>query len=411
MRNAWGKRRAVGQPLRRARESGQTGNDPNRFALLSHYSNVFPLGSFSSVLISPEDATRIPAMRELNIRGFMNRIRYSAAYLFASFAFALGSLHAQAGISKSGTIDSDHDGLSDALESALLARFAPIFMIAHDDCSVRPAQFISDNPSPTVIDDDGTIYGLAFPRKDHAGEVELHYYHLWRKDCGEMGHRLDTEHVSALIELGTGVDDSRAIYWYAAAHEDTICDASQLTRATTLHAEDHGATVWISEGKHASFLSEVLCTHGCGGDRCEQMEPLKTRQIINLGEMGAPMNGIIWLASPEWPLSDKLQRTDFTDQRVARVQRSPGADVVWANPSKRPAEAAILGANAGIGGAAIGARSTDTALVIAHTNTSSALDQSASETGHALKSSSRNVWKALKKSMTKTGQILDGAPR
>jgi hypothetical protein len=141
------------------------------------------------------------------------------------------------------------------------------------------------------------------------------------------------------------------------------------------------------------------------------MVPLKTKQIINLGEMGAAMNGIVWLASSEWPLSDKLQRTDFTETRVARVQRLPGTDVVWANPSKRPAQAAILGANPGIGGAAIGARSTDIALVIADTNTSSALDQSAAKMGPALRKSSGNVWKALKNSAEKTGRILRVTPQ
>jgi hypothetical protein len=340
----------------------------------------------------------------------MDTNRYSVFLLFASLVLALGPLHAQDRAGESGSIDSDHDGLGDAQETALLARYSPTFMISQDDCSVRPAQFIPNKKSPTVIEDDGTIYGQAFPRKNHGGEVELHYYHLWRKDCGEMGHRLDAEHISALVKLGMEADDSRALYWYAAAHEDTICDASQITRAKTIQAENHGAILWISEGKHASFLSEAVCTHGCGGDRCEHMVPLKTKQIINLGEMGAAMNGIVWLASSEWPLSDKLQRTDFTETRVARVQRLPGTAVAWANPSKRPAQAAILGANAGIGGAAIGARSTDTALVIADTNTTSALDQSTAKTGHGLKKSSRNVWKALKNSAEKTGRILTVTP-
>ena len=226
-----------------------------------------------------------------------------------------------------------------------------------------------------------------------------------------MGHRLDAEHISTLVKLGADIEDSRALYWYAAAHEDTICDASQMTRAKTIQAEDHGATLWISEGKHASFLSEFICAHGCGGDRCEQMVPLKTKRIINLGEVGAPMNGIVWLASSEWPLSDKLQRTDFRETRVARVQRLPGTDVLWANPSKRPAQAAISGANAGLGGAATGARSIDTALVLADTNTDSALDQSAASASQALKKSSRAVWKALRKSAKRTGQILTGTPQ
>ena len=123
--------------------------------------------------------------------------------------------------------------------------------------------------------------------------VEIHYYHLWKKDCGRMGHALDTEHVSVLIRAsGTHSISSKwmATYWYAAAHEDTVCDASQISRASTLHAEDHGATVWISAGKHASFLNEELCRRGCGGDICEKMAPLSVSRIVNLGEIGMPMN-------------------------------------------------------------------------------------------------------------------------
>jgi hypothetical protein len=112
--------------------------------------------------------------------------------------------------------------------------------------------------------------------------------------------------------------------------------------------------------------------------------------------------------STEWPLSGKMQRTDFVDSRVALVARLQTSDVAWANPSKRLAQAAIPGANAGINGTPMGTRSTDTALVIADTNTNSALGQTADKTGHALKSSSRNVWKALKKSAKKTGQVLQG---
>lgn len=304
-------------------------------------------------------------------------------------------------------IDSDHDGLADSLEGALLARFAPTFMVSRTDCSAVPAQFVPSDKIPTVVADNGTIYAQAFPRKGHAHEVELHYYHLWRRDCGEMGHALDTEHVSALIQMAGDPDTAKALYWYAAAHEDTICDASQMTRASTLDAEDHGATVWISEGKHASFLAEDLCRHGCGGDRCGQMDKLKVRAIVNLGESQAPMNAIAWLHSPQWPLQEKMERTDFTQPRMQRVDREPASDIVWANPSKRPAEGTILGMNEGIGGAATGARATDTALVTANGSTGSALDVTADKTGHSLKTSSRDVWKALKKSAQKTGDFLN----
>jgi hypothetical protein len=303
--------------------------------------------------------------------------------------------------------DSDRDGLSDSLEAQLLAAFAPDFMVSRNDCSVAPAQFVSAFSKPTVMADDGTIYGQAFPRKHHPGEVELHYYHLWREDCGELGHALDTEHVSALIQLAKADGSAVALYWYASAHEDTLCDASHLARAGTLEAEKHGPTVWISRGKHASFLSKDLCRHGCGGDRCDQMERLNVRAIVNLGEADAPMNSIVWLRSSDWPLQEKMRRSDFPRARLARVDKSPDTDVVWANPSKRPAQAAILGLNAGIGGAATGARATDSGLVVSSDDTGAALKVTSSKTGNALGRSSRNVWKALKKSADKTGRFLN----
>jgi hypothetical protein len=310
-------------------------------------------------------------------------------------------------------LDSDRDGLSDSVEDSLLLRFEPRFMISREDCSAKPAQFVALQRIPTALADDGTIYGQASPRKGHADEIELHYYHLWRKDCGEMGHRLDTEHVAVLLKgaAGSSADIWKAIYWYAAAHEDTVCDASQITRAITLNAEDRGAQVWISEGKHASFLSETLCTHGCGGDRCAEMETLQTEKLVNIGELNAPMNGAVWMDSPEWPLAEKMRRSDFTEDRTARLQRLPATDIAWANPEKRPVQAAILGANATLSGTATGARQTNTALVLANDNTGAAIDEAGRNTGNALTMSYRNVMKSLHKAAQKTGDLLDGQPK
>jgi hypothetical protein len=308
-------------------------------------------------------------------------------------------------------MDSDRDGLSDTLEDALLARFAPTLMVSRTDCSVVPAQFAPEVKTPTAIADDGTIYGQAFPQKGHSDIVELHYYHLWRRDCGQMGHALDAEHVSALIEVDGDADSAKALYWYAAAHEDTVCDASHLARASTMTAGDRGATVWISAGKHASFLSEEMCSHGCGGDRCEQIEKLQVRAIVNLGESQAPMQEITWLRSAQWPLKSKLERSDFEEARIERVNRAQQDAIVWATPSKRPAQATILGFNQGIGGAATGGLAADTALVIADSHTDAALDVATDKTRQSLKTSSSNTWKALKGSAQKVGDFLSGKPK
>ena len=139
-----------------------------------------------------------------------------------------------------GAVDTDHDGLSDAQEQALLERFVPRFQVSQTDCAVKPALFREGVIKPTVEKRDGTIYGQATPRQSAKGEdavVELHFYDLWSVDGGRMGHPLDAEHVSVLLRAKTmdsSVEDWRAVYWFAAAHEATVCDASQLAAAKAL---------------------------------------------------------------------------------------------------------------------------------------------------------------------------------
>ena len=67
-----------------------------------------------------------------------------------------------------------------------------------------------------------------------------------------------------------------------------MCDVSQIARASTLDAENHGATVWISPGKHASYFSPDLCHGGCGADRCENMIRLSPAGISTWASRGLP---------------------------------------------------------------------------------------------------------------------------
>jgi hypothetical protein len=312
--------------------------------------------------------------------------------------------------------DSDHDGLNDVLEDALLQRFAPQFMISSNDCSAQPARFAYGMAVPTVAAEDGTIYGQATPRPGNSRDIELHYYHLWRTDCGRMGHPLDAEHVAVLLHLDAKAERAnpsawRATYWYAAAHEDTVCDASQLTRASTLNAEDHGPKIWISTGKHASFLTEEMCHHGCGGDRCTHSRALNTPAVINLGELVAPVNGAVWMNSSRWPLKDKLGRSDFLTARVDRLERLPETDIAWANPAKRPEQAAILGGNNAIDGAIVGADSTARALATTNRSTDSALTVAGSKTGSALGSATRNTGHALGTTFHAVKKALGGSKK
>jgi hypothetical protein len=297
--------------------------------------------------------------------------------------------------------DSDGDGLNDELEQSLLRGFAPTFLIDRQECSAIPAEFARGVSIPTVKAENATIYGQVFPAKTSiSGEqrVELHFYHLWKQDCGSHGHPLDAEHVSALVRA-TGVNGSaaqwKALYWYAAAHENTVCDVSQIARAATLKAEDRGATVWISPGKHASFLNQALCHRGCGSDRCEEMRPLTVKQIVNLGEVEEPMNGSLWTSSPGWPLAAKMTGSDFPAIPLARLETLPSTDIAWFNPGRHAAQGIIAISDSTADVLGTSSDNTFTAISVAGDSTGNALQKSYRKTVHAIGTSARHVGNAL----------------
>jgi hypothetical protein len=298
-------------------------------------------------------------------------------------------------------VDSDRDGLNDELEQSLLEKFAPTFMIGRQECSSIPAEFARDVSLPNVKEENGTIYGQVFPSKtpvSGARTVELHFYHLWRQDCGAHSHSLDAEHVSALVRspmLNGRAVQWKALYWYAAAHEDTVCDVSQITRAVTLKAEDRGATVWISPGKHASFLNQELCHRGCGRDRCEEMKPLTIQQIVNLGELEEPMNGSLWTASQSWPLAAKMRTSDFPEFSVARLETLPLTDIGWFNPGRHPAQGIIAISDSTADAIGTTGDDTLTAISLASDSTGNALEKTYRKTVHAIGASGRRVGNVL----------------
>jgi hypothetical protein len=280
------------------------------------------------------------------------------------------------------TADLDRDGLADDLEQALLLRFAPRFMAPAGDCDVLPAEFQPGSPQPRPVARNGTIYGQVFPASPGGASIEIHYYHLWSQDCGRRGHALDVEHVAVLTRadrLQAPADEWKAVYWYAAAHQDTICDARNGARASQLHAEEHGPTVWISRGKHASFLSYDLCMRGCGGDRCDQSVPLSPPRIMNIGEPGATLNGAVWAESRLWPLASKM-KTSF-DASVLAVLDDPGIEgVTPLNDSRRPVKRVI----------AAGGSSAE-AIASGNRHAVSALDGSFAAVGRSLNRARRAV--------------------
>src|SRR6185437_9794293 len=130
--------------------------------------------------------------------------------------------------------DSDKDGLSDDIEQSLLAQFSPHFYVGQHYCAGLPAVFQPGLLQPVPQAEDRTVYGQVFPVRI-AGKtdpmVEVHFYDLWDRDCGAHGHQLDAEHVAVLVKASNrdlSVAKWKAVYWYAAAHENTVCDVSQL---------------------------------------------------------------------------------------------------------------------------------------------------------------------------------------
>jgi len=308
--------------------------------------------------------------------------------------------------------DTDHDGLNDALEQRLLQQFLPAFHIGLHDCSALPAEFLPGVPTPTVESEDGTVYGQVFLTKSSTHEhpvAEIHYYHLWRTDCGAHGHPLDTEHVATLVHADSSdLDTARwqSNYWFAAAHENTVCDVSQIARASTLHAEEHGAAVWISPGKHASYLNETLCRAGCGNDRCNDMTPLHVTHLINLGEQGAPMNGSVFIASHQWPLEAKMSSSNFPAEPLDRLNRLPNTDIAWYHSGRHPAQGVIAISSHTQQHIANAGTHTTTALDTAGANTDSTISVAKENTGNALAKSYRKTTHALGSAARHTGDAL-----
>ena len=285
--------------------------------------------------------------------------------------------------------DLDRDGLDDRFEQELLEKFAPAFQISADDCDGSPAEFLAGSSTPVVVAKNGTIYGQV---SQHSGDgsnrtfLEIHYYHLWNRDCGRLGHALDTEHVATLVNadhMEQTSDAWRAVYWYAAAHEDTVCDVSHGAHADVVEASHRGPTIWISDGKHASFLGESKCRLGCGENRCKEMMVLDTPEVINIGESGSPLNGAVWTGSEDWPLKRKM-KTDFPPATLERLRAVSAGSVVALNTPPPPTHAVILGSNSTFGAFLIGNQSAGRALSIAGPESLKAVASALTHTGRSL---------------------------
>lgn len=322
-------------------------------------------------------------------------------------------------------IDQDRDGLPDELEQQLLQKFVPVFFLSHGECDTMPAEFQPLSPDPKAIAKNGTIYGQVSPlvsKDKRSALIEIHYFHLWSQDCGRAGHALDAEHVSALVKadnLNSPITKWTAEYWYAGAHEDTVCDVSTGARASYLRAEDRGPSIWVSKGKHASFLSRNQCSLGCGGDSCIQMSGMSVAKLINLGERTAPLNGASWIHSKRWQLVLKMGN-DFDDVVLAMLGNSKADEVIAFRRNLRSTQAVILAGDSTADALGVSGRKTGLALSTSGGNTERALDQSFMGVGESLnrtgaslatasEASGNAVIRSLSTSGTQTGRAIESS--
>jgi hypothetical protein len=313
----------------------------------------------------------------------MTRRLRALPVLLASLALSGGAAAAQ---------DLDGDGLEDSLEQALLERFVPTLALSAGECEGLPASFEPWASDPRVLDRDGTLYGHVAlrSRAPDIVEVELKYFHLWARDCGRPSHALDVEHVSALVwapRLAAPLQEWRASHWYAAAHEGTVCDASSGAAAAVVRAESSGPYVYVSRGKHASYLNRGHCKWGCGSDLCDPGSAAPRGPIVNLGEREAPLNGATWLRSRRWALADKLD-TDFDPALRARFDHDTPLSVLALYVGRRPIQAPILGGDTGLD-----------ALVEAGEAATLSLEAAADATATAAEATGRAVGTAARKTV------------
>jgi len=199
--------------------------------------------------------------------------RFPCANFVLHVALSLCCAYGAVATTAGGQIDTDGDGLSDEFEQTLLEQFRPAIMISPSDCAVRPSRFRAGSSRPEVLSADGTIYGQVFPVSN--SRIEIHYYTLWDRDCGRVAHLLDAEHLAALISKEPD-GASKAIYWYAGAHEKTVFEISSDAHSAAVRAERRGPRVWSSSGKHALYLTQAMCKSGC---------------------FDSPANGSLWISS------------------------------------------------------------------------------------------------------------------
>ena len=237
---------------------------------------------------------------------------------------------------RAGALDRDHDGLDDALEDALLTRYAPLVLL-HPTEPALPASTAwllarselepAPGPRPRVlaasvlgllswpkpvedpaarlhphgVDHSGSgdpadwvVYGHAYPAAGGGVMLQYWFFYAFNDAYGLFDHEGDWEHVT--VKLGPSLSPEGAFY---ARHNDS--HPGVWFPWSALSREGDHPVVLSGRGTHASYAStaevptwERTCdttwpaAAAAGGCRLWRTWAQETGGVLNVGERAAP---------------------------------------------------------------------------------------------------------------------------
>jgi hypothetical protein len=195
------------------------------------------------------------------------------------------------------TPDFDRDGLADGCEMTLVTSFAPLLVVAPDQCSASKG-----------LPPGGYLYG-AQPEGDG---VRLVYLPAYLQDCGWGGAKCHLPRVSCAPHIGDsefiamdvaggpdGLWSVRSVFLSAHCFAGSGADcrwygAGELD-AFAWSGPQHGSApvIWVAEGRNANYPSRRSCDRGHFYlDTCDRNTVRERFPIVpglNLGSRNAPI--------------------------------------------------------------------------------------------------------------------------
>jgi hypothetical protein len=124
------------------------------------------------------------------------------------------------------------------------------------------------------------------------------------------------------------------------------------------------------------------------------MSPIEISKIVNLGEPGAPMNGVSWTQWSGWPLEGKME-TDFPETVLAKLYVAEMTEVIPVNDSRSPVKTTVRVGTSSAGAMIGTTNKTNLALSSASGAVGASLNKSKDGTCNFLVRAAKGVWRLL----------------